>query len=52
MSSGECLISNSNVPEFDTTLATAYNVEIINAKRKAIKTLGLNESLNDIHFKS
>ncbi|CAL2086389.1 conserved hypothetical protein [Tenacibaculum dicentrarchi] len=50
MSSGECLISNSNVPEFDTTLAAAYNVEVINAKRKAIKTLGLDENLKDIHF--
>ncbi|MEX6627148.1 hypothetical protein PG913_10740 [Tenacibaculum pacificus] len=50
MSSGECLISNSSVAEFDTALASAYNVEIINAKRKAIEALGLNENLRDIHF--
>lgn len=50
MASGECLIANSNVSEFDTTLASAYNVEILNAKRKAIKILGLNEKLTDIHF--
>ncbi|MBE7633094.1 hypothetical protein [Tenacibaculum finnmarkense] len=50
IASGECLVSNSSVPEFDTTLAAAYNVEIINAKRKAIKTLGLEENLRDIHF--
>ncbi|MDB0614568.1 hypothetical protein PL372_02975 [Tenacibaculum dicentrarchi] len=50
MSSGECLISNSSLSGFDITLASAYNVEIINAKRKAIKTLGLDENLRDIHF--
>jgi len=50
MSSGESLVSNSNIPEFDPALASAYNVEIINAKRKAIEALGLKENLNDIHF--
>ncbi|WP_271405458.1 hypothetical protein [Tenacibaculum soleae] len=50
MASGESLISNSALDGFDPALACAYNVEIINAKRKAMKSLGLDESLNDIHF--
>ena len=50
MASGESLISDSALDGFDPALASAYNVEIINAKRKAMKALGLDESLNDIHF--
>ena len=50
MASGESLISDSALDGFDPALACAYNVEIINAKRKAMKSLGLNENLNDIHF--
>ncbi|WNW01118.1 hypothetical protein RRF68_08920 [Tenacibaculum sp. HL-MS23] len=50
MASGESLISDSALSGFDPALACAYNVEIINAKRKAMKALGLNEELTDIHF--
>ena len=50
MASGESLISDSAVSNFDPALACAYNVEIINAKRKAMKTLGLEENLTDIQF--
>ncbi|QXP73072.1 hypothetical protein H0I31_05070 [Tenacibaculum sp. AHE15PA] len=50
MASGESLISDSALSGFDPALACAYNVEIINAKRKAMKSLGLNEQLTDIHF--
>lgn len=51
MASGESLVSQSNDSNFDPALASAYNVEIINAKRSAMKALGLeNESLKDIHF--
>ncbi|MDO6811734.1 hypothetical protein [Tenacibaculum soleae] len=50
MASGESLISDSALDGFDPALACAYNVEIINSKRKAMKSLGLNENLNDIHF--
>lgn len=50
MASGESLISDSALDGFDPALACAYNVEIINAKRKAMKSLGLDENLNDIHF--
>ncbi|CAM1350224.1 hypothetical protein [Tenacibaculum insulae] len=50
VASGESLISDSAQDGFDPALASAYNVEIINAKRKAMKSLGLDENLNDIHF--
>ena len=50
MASGESLISHSALDGFDPALACAYNVEIINAKRKAMKALGLEENLTDIHF--
>ncbi len=50
MASGESLISDSALSGFDPALASAYNVEIINAKRKAMKALGLDENLTDIHF--
>ncbi|WBX71286.1 hypothetical protein [Tenacibaculum retecalamus] len=50
MASGESLISDSALDGFDPALACAYNVEIINAKRKAMKALGLEENLTDIHF--
>ncbi|MBE7647346.1 hypothetical protein [Tenacibaculum finnmarkense] len=50
MASGESLHSHSSKPDFDPALACAYNVEIINAKRKAMVTLGLNENIKDIYF--
>ncbi|CAM1344789.1 hypothetical protein [Tenacibaculum amylolyticum] len=50
MASGEALISDSNDSDFDPALASAYNVEIINAKRKAINALELDEELRDIQF--
>ncbi|KAB1159557.1 MULTISPECIES: hypothetical protein [Tenacibaculum] len=51
MSTGESLMSDSVDPDFDPALASAFNVSIINSKREAIKTLGLDENLRDIHFK-
>ncbi|MBE7629403.1 hypothetical protein [Tenacibaculum piscium] len=50
MASGESLISHSSQADFDPALACAYNVEIINAKRKAISTLGLGEDIKDVYF--
>lgn len=50
MATGEALISDSSDDKFDPELASAYNVEIINAKRKAIQALELNEDLRDIQF--
>ncbi|TDQ25619.1 hypothetical protein [Tenacibaculum caenipelagi] len=51
IASGESLASDSVDTTFDPALASAYNVEIINAKRKAIEVLGLDENISDIHFK-
>ncbi|WP_299104868.1 hypothetical protein [uncultured Tenacibaculum sp.] len=50
MSSGESLISDSSIEGFDPELASAFNVEIINAKRKTMNALDINEELNDIQF--
>ena len=50
ISTGESLISHSVDSNFDPALASAYNTEIINAKRSAMKALGLKEDLLDIHF--
>ncbi len=50
IASGESLISDTKDSNFDPALASAYNVEIISAKRKAIGALGLNEQLKDIQF--
>lgn len=50
MSSGESLISDSVIEGFDPELASAFNVEIINAKRKTMNALDINEELNDIQF--
>ncbi|MCV9932069.1 hypothetical protein OIU80_07220 [Flavobacterium sp. LS1R47] len=35
-------------PNFDPELASAYNLEVVKAKMKAINALGLNEKINDI----
>ena len=50
MSSGESLVSDSVLEGFDPELASAFNVEIINAKRKTMKTLNIEDELNDINF--
>ncbi|WBX73751.1 hypothetical protein PG913_00335 [Tenacibaculum pacificus] len=50
MASGESLISDSNNPNFDPALASAYNVEILNSKRKAIEALELKEEIKDVYF--
>lgn len=50
MSSGESLISDSIKDGFDPELASAFNVEIINAKRKTMETLSIADELNDIQF--
>ncbi|MDN3675150.1 hypothetical protein QWY99_19120 [Flavobacterium branchiarum] len=35
-------------PNFDPELASAYNLEVVKAKMKAIKALGLDQKINDI----
>ncbi|MBE7651696.1 hypothetical protein J2Q11_01165 [Tenacibaculum finnmarkense genomovar finnmarkense] len=46
--SGETLVSDSVKADFDIDLASAYNLEVVNAKLKAISVLGLNEEVKDI----
>ena len=50
MSTGDSLVADSSDSEFDPAMASAYNVQIINEKRKAIEVLGLNQTLHDIQF--
>ena len=46
--SGESLIADTNMSSFDPELASAYNLEVVKAKLKAIDALGLNETIKDI----
>ena len=48
ISSGESLIANTTKDSFDPELASAYNLEVVKAKLKAIEALGLDESIRDI----
>ncbi|MCD8411203.1 hypothetical protein [Tenacibaculum finnmarkense] len=48
LGSGETLVSDSVKTEFDIDLASAYNLEVVNAKLKAISVLGLKEEVRDI----
>ncbi|MBE7629332.1 hypothetical protein [Tenacibaculum piscium] len=48
MESGEALVSDSAKADFDVALASAYNLEVVNAKLKAINALGLKEEVKDI----
>lgn len=46
--SGEAYQSFSANPEFDPNLASAYNLEVVKAKLKAIEALGIKEEIKDI----
>ncbi|MBE7692222.1 hypothetical protein G1K75_05605 [Tenacibaculum finnmarkense] len=46
--SGETLVSDSARADFDIDLASAYNLEVVNAKLKAISVLGIKEDIKDI----
>ncbi|MCD8453556.1 hypothetical protein LNJ08_04055 [Tenacibaculum finnmarkense genomovar ulcerans] len=46
--SGETLVSDSAKADFDIDLASAYNLEVVNAKLKAISVLGIKEDIKDI----
>lgn len=48
VSSGEAYDSYTANKEFDPDLASAYNLEVVKAKLKAIEALGLNENIEDI----
>lgn len=45
---GECLFSESLVKDFDIELASACNLEVVNAKLKAIDALDLTEKIDNI----
>lgn len=46
--SGVSYISHSDKEDYDPSLASAYNLEVVKSKLKAIEALGLNEDIEDI----
>lgn len=48
LESGMALTSISRRPEFDLDVASAYNAEMVKAKSKTIKALGLTSQLEDM----
>ena len=48
VATGVCYVSLSEKSDFDPELASAYNLEVVKAKLKAIEALGLNSKLQDI----
>ncbi|MBO9585026.1 MAG: hypothetical protein J7574_12770 [Flavobacterium sp.] len=47
IASGMSYYSQSVVADFDPELASAYNLEVVKAKKNAIKALGLQEQVID-----
>ena len=48
LESGMTLAAKSNRPEFDLTVASAYNSELVKQKLKIMKVLKLNANLEDM----
>lgn len=48
LESGMPLASTTTRPDFDLEVASAYNSEMVKAKRKTIAALGLDASLEDM----
>ena len=48
LESGMTLAAKSNRPDFDLTVASAYNSELVKQKMKIMKALNLKSSLEDI----
>ncbi|AXO81728.1 hypothetical protein DZC78_15510 [Olleya aquimaris] len=48
VSSGVCYVSHSNSPTFDPEIASAFNLEVVKAKKNAIKALDLDANIQDI----
>ncbi|PKV52484.1 hypothetical protein ATE84_4600 [Aquimarina sp. MAR_2010_214] len=48
VSTGVCYVSNSDKKDFDPETASAYNLEVVKAKKNAIKALGLKSEVQDI----
>ncbi|MFC5048594.1 hypothetical protein ACFSTE_08920 [Aquimarina hainanensis] len=45
---GVSYVSLSNKDDFDPEIASAYNLEVVKAKKSAIKALGLDSNIQDI----
>ncbi|WP_024770745.1 hypothetical protein [Aquimarina macrocephali] len=48
VSTGVCYVSNSDKKDFDPETASAYNLEVVKAKKNAIEALGLKSAVQDI----
>ncbi|WP_062059922.1 hypothetical protein [Aquimarina longa] len=48
VSTGVCYVSHSEKSDFDPEIASAYNLEVVKAKKSAIKALGLTSNIQDI----
>lgn len=48
VSSGVCYVSDSSSKDFDPEIASAYNLEVVKAKKNAIKALELDSQIQDI----
>ena len=48
VSSGVCYVSDSGSKDFDPEIASAYNLEVVKAKKNAIKALELDSQIEDI----
>lgn len=48
LGSGESMISHSAVDSFDPQLASAYNLEVVNAKLRAVEALKLEDEIKEI----
>ncbi len=46
--SGEAYASHSFNPDYDISIASAYNLEVVRAKLEAIKALGLTEDIEEM----
>lgn len=49
--SGVAYESYSAVPSYDANLASAYNLEVVKSKIKAVRALGLEDQIEDITIK-
>jgi len=48
VSTGVCYVSHSGDKNFDPEIASAYNLEVVKAKKNAIKALDIDSQIEDI----
>ncbi len=48
VSTGVCYVSDSTTKDFDPEIASAYNLEVVKAKKNAIKALDIDTQIQDI----